>query len=73
MRSPWRAVGAAAVELMLLRISTGADLPVHHVRLLPELKAPRIDVYFVYPEELRSSKRVSVFRDFMLERLQELG
>ena len=41
-------------------------------RLLPDLKAPRIDVYFVYPEELRSSKRVSVFRDFMLEQLQEM-
>ena len=42
-------------------------------RLLPDLKAPRIDVYFVYPEELRSSKRVSVFRDFMLAQLQEPG
>lgn len=42
------------------------------VRLLPELKAPKIDVYFVYPEELRNSKRVAVFRDFLLARLQEL-
>ena len=42
-------------------------------RLLPDLKTPRIDVYFVYPEELRSSKRVSVFRDFMLAQLQDLG
>ena len=42
-------------------------------RLLPDLKTPRTDVYFVYPEELRSSKRVSVFRDFMLARLQELA
>ena len=41
-------------------------------RLLPDLKSPRIDVYFVYPEELRNSKRVSVFRDFLLARLQEL-
>ena len=42
------------------------------VRLLPDLKAPKIDVYFVYPEELRNSKRVAVFRDFLLARLQEL-
>ena len=42
-------------------------------RLLPDLKTPGVDVYFVYPEELRSSKRVSVFRDFMLARLQEMG
>jgi DNA-binding transcriptional LysR family regulator len=42
------------------------------VRILPELKSPKIDVYFVYPEELRNSKRVAVFRDFLLARLAEL-
>jgi DNA-binding transcriptional LysR family regulator len=42
------------------------------VRLLPELKAPKVDVYFVYPEELRNSKRVAVFRDFLLARLAEM-
>ena len=42
------------------------------VPLLPELKAPKVDVYFVYPEELRNSKRVAVFRDFLLAKLQEL-
>ena len=42
------------------------------VRLLPDLKPPKIGVYFVYPEELRNSKRVAVFRDFLLARLQEL-
>ena len=41
-------------------------------RLLPDLKAPKVEVYFVYPEELRNSKRVAVFRDFLLARLQEL-
>ena len=39
------------------------------VRVLPEVKAPKVDVYFVYPEELRTSKRVAVFRDFLLARL----
>ncbi|MDA8050826.1 MAG: LysR family transcriptional regulator [Rhodospirillales bacterium] len=39
------------------------------VRVLPELKAPRVGVYFVYPEELRNSKRVAVFRDFLLAEL----
>jgi len=43
------------------------------VRLLPDLKAPMVDVFFVYPEELRNSKRVMVFRDFLLARLQELA
>ena len=42
------------------------------VRLLPEMKAPKVDVFFVYPEELRNSKRVAVFRDFLLARLQEI-
>ena len=42
------------------------------VRLLPEVKAPKVDVFFVYPEELRNSKRVAVFRDFLLARLQEI-
>ena len=42
------------------------------VRVLPDLKSPKIDVFFVYPEELRNSKRVAVFRDFLLARLAEL-
>ena len=42
------------------------------VRVLPELKSPKVDVFFVYPEELRNSKRVAVFRDFLLARLQEI-
>ena len=29
-------------------------------------------MFFVYPEELRNSKRVAVFRDFLLSRLHEL-
>ncbi len=37
------------------------------------LKAPKVDVYFVYPEELRNSKRVAVFRDFLLARLAQRG
>jgi DNA-binding transcriptional LysR family regulator len=42
------------------------------VRILTELKGPKVDVYFVYPEELRNSKRVAVFRDFLLARLNEI-
>jgi DNA-binding transcriptional LysR family regulator len=43
------------------------------VRVLAEVKAPKVDVYFVYPEELRTSKRVAVFRDFLLARLVQRG
>lgn len=42
-------------------------------RVLPDLKAPKVDVYFVYPEELRNSKRVAVFRDFLLAKLGGRG
>jgi DNA-binding transcriptional LysR family regulator len=41
------------------------------VRVLPELEGPRIDAYFVYPEELRNSKRIQVFRDFLLRKVAE--
>ena len=39
------------------------------MQVLPELKAPRIEAYFVYPEEMRHSKRVAVFRDFLVAEL----
>ena len=40
-------------------------------RVLPELAGPPVDAYFVYPEELRHSKRISVFRDYLVERVAE--
>jgi hypothetical protein len=39
--------------------------------VLPEIKKPVVDMYFVYPEELRNSKRVSVFRDFLVNSISE--
>ncbi|HSD34575.1 MAG TPA: LysR family transcriptional regulator [Alphaproteobacteria bacterium] len=39
------------------------------VRVLPQIQGPRIDAYFVYPEELRNSKRIQVFRDFLLQQV----
>jgi len=41
------------------------------VRVLPEVKGPKVDAYFVYPEELRNSKRVAVFRDFLIAKIAE--
>jgi DNA-binding transcriptional LysR family regulator len=40
-------------------------------RVLPECAGPPNEAYFVYPEELRSSKRISVFRDFLLRKVAE--
>ena len=42
------------------------------VRILPELTGPPVEAYFVYPEELRSSKRISVFRDFLIRKVTEV-
>lgn len=41
------------------------------VRVLPDAAAPRSDGYFVYPAELRQSKRVCVFRDFLIRKIAE--
>ena len=41
------------------------------VEVLPELRGPSFDAYFVYPEELRTSKRITVFRDYLLRRIAE--
>lgn len=34
-----------------------------------DVKPPTVEAYFVYPEELRTSKRVAVFRDFLLSEM----
>ena len=39
------------------------------VEVLPEIKGPSIDVYFIYPEELRKNKRIGVLRDFLVDKL----
>lgn len=39
------------------------------IQVLPELEGPSFDTYFVYPEELRNSKRIGVFRDFLVSRI----
>ena len=43
------------------------------VEVLPELKCPQIDAYFVYPEEIRNMKRIAVFRDYLIMRIAEDG
>ena len=38
--------------------------------ILPDAERSGVDVYFVYPEERRHSKRIAIFRDFLLESLK---
>ena len=41
------------------------------VEVLPELRGPSLDAYFVYPEKLRQSQKIIVFRDFLLRKVAE--
>ncbi len=41
------------------------------VKVLPEVEGPSFDAYYVYPEELRKSKRVTIFRDFLIQKVAE--
>ncbi len=59
--------GLGLASLPEFMVTEGTSL----VRVLPELQGPRIDAYFVYPEELRNSKRIQVFRDFLLRKVAE--
>lgn len=39
------------------------------IRVLPEIESNEVPVFLAYPEELRQSKRVSAFRDFVQEEI----
>ncbi|WP_366655876.1 LysR family transcriptional regulator [Fodinicurvata sp. EGI_FJ10296] len=45
------------------------DTNLNVVKVLPEVAGPTVETYFVYPEELRHSKRISVFRDFLIKKV----
>ncbi|MEM7651851.1 MAG: LysR family transcriptional regulator [Pseudomonadota bacterium] len=55
-----------------------ASLPDYHastmedlVQVLPDAENPPVEAFFVYPEELRHSKRIAVFRDFLLRKVAQ--
>ena len=54
-------MGIAAVPDYLVAQEKGL------VRVLPDLEGPAFELYFVYPRELKGSKRVALFRDYLLE------
>ncbi|WP_367273143.1 LysR family transcriptional regulator [Ferrovibrio sp.] len=41
------------------------------VRVLPNVDGPNFDTYLAYPEELRNTKRLAVFRDFLLRKVAD--
>lgn len=65
LRAVQTGVGIAALPDYLVTRDEGI------VRVLPEIESPSADGFFVYPEELRHSKRVAVFRDFLVKKLAE--
>jgi DNA-binding transcriptional LysR family regulator len=58
-------LGIASLPDYLARESTKIEV------VLPDLNVRTTDVYFTYPEELRHSKRITVFRDFLLRKVAE--
>lgn len=42
-------------------------------KVLPELKGPKTEVYLIYSVEMRNSKRIKVFKDFITRKLVEDG
>jgi DNA-binding transcriptional LysR family regulator len=64
-----RAVEAGLGIASLPDYIVGKDSPLVQIALPAE--TPEFDTYFVYPEELRDSKRVGVFRDFLVAKAKE--
>ncbi len=42
-------------------------------KVLPEVNGPKTDVYLIYSTEMRNSKRINVFKEFLLRKLAEDG
>ena len=63
-RAVQRGVGVALLPDYL--IDGNSDL----VQLIPEADVPAFDCYFVYPEEMRNTARVKVFRDFLISKAE---
>ena len=61
-----------------VRAGTGiADLPDYMisdefglVKILPDTLGPTFDLFFIYPADLKRSKRISVFRDWLVQEIE---
>ena len=40
------------------------------IEVLPEIRGPKLDAYFVHPSELRNSARIVAFRDFLVNKMR---
>jgi DNA-binding transcriptional LysR family regulator len=64
-----RAVQAGAGIAILSDYLVAPDMNLVQIEL--EVQTPEFDTYFVYPEELKETKRVTVFRDFIVAKARE--
>ncbi|MGF7159835.1 DNA-binding transcriptional LysR family regulator [Rhodoligotrophos appendicifer] len=64
-----RAVEAGVGIASLPDYAVGRDSGL--IQVIPEAEVPEFDTYLVYPEELKTSKRVAVFRDFIVTKAKE--
>jgi DNA-binding transcriptional LysR family regulator len=64
LRAVQRGLGIASLPDYLVEENGGL------VQLFGDLEAVAFDVYFVYPEELKSVARIQVFRDFLVANAQ---
>ncbi|MEM6492191.1 MAG: substrate binding domain-containing protein, partial [Pseudomonadota bacterium] len=60
----------AGVGIAALPSYVAADAP-DLVRVLTDLEGPKVSAHFVYAEEMRNSRRISAFRDFVLRKVAE--
>ncbi len=65
MRAVESGAGLGALPEFMVEESDGL------VHVLTELEGPQIDAFFVYPEEVRATRRVAVFRDFLLRQVAQ--
>ncbi|MFN7662176.1 MAG: LysR substrate-binding domain-containing protein [Alphaproteobacteria bacterium] len=41
------------------------------VRVLPEIKGPEVDIFFIYPKFMANSKRILAFRDYLVTQIRQ--
>lgn len=79
-RSPQLRVNNVFAMLRAIAAGVGiADIPDYMaanipglVKVLGDLQGPSFDLYFIYPSDLRRSKRISTFRDFLTSEIAAL-
>ena len=62
-RAVSKGVGIAALPDYIIKANKKLDT------ILPEVMPKPVNLYFVYPEERRNSKRITLFRDFLLKNI----